>query len=665
MPGELNSPQESEVDVLIVGAGPAGYMAALWLARLGVNTRIIDKRSARIFTGQADGLQPRVLEVFETFGFADRAMKEVAVGFEACYYDPDENGRIHRVKTAAEGIPGISRFNGSVVHQGRIEAWLTDAITEFSDGRIKVERPLQPESLEINGSGGDYPVRVVLKRLRDELAMPEQFGHTVQNGLYRQFEGDQETTPALLPGEGLEVVRAKYVLGCDGAHSWVRKQLGIEHEGETTDFVWGVLDMVPITDFPDIRKRCSIHSQNSGSIMIIPRENQLVRLYIQLREQAHHEEPELASASPDRSKKTSSRVDRSKVTAEQILDSARTILHPYTLDAAEIQWFTAYQVGQRVASAFEKDEHVFIAGDACHTHSPKAGQGMNVSMMDTFNLAWKIAYVVKGFAQPSILSTYELERRTVAQDLIAYDQKLSRLFSSKPGEISTQDFRRVIEKGTAFTTGCTVNYDRSILVDKPAGQSRSTPHYSPLATKLAVGMRIPDVKIVMQCDGRPWFFNQRLLSTGQFRVLVFIGDYAARANLKQQMHEVGEYLARADGFAKALGPRWESMLELLLIHASPQANVEWDDFPSVFRVRDDRGVMDYWKILADTPCFHDETGQAHERYGIDKEVGAVVVLRPDGYVAKVVEPTVAGVREVGEWFAHFLLPSTPLVMASI
>lgn len=290
---------------------------------------------------------------------------------------------------------------------------------------------------------------------------------------------------------------------------------------------------------------------------------------------------------------------------------------------------------------------------------------MNVSMMDTFNLAWKIAYVVKGFAQPSILSTYEHERRAVAQDLIAYDQKLSRLFSSKPGEISTQDFRRVIEKGTAFTTGCTVNYDRSILVDKPAGQSRNTPYYSPLATKLAVGMRIPDVKIVMQCDGRPWFFNQRLQSTGQFRVLVFIGDYAASANLKQQMHEVGEYLARADGFVKSLGSRWESMLELLLIHASPQANVDWDHFPSVFRLRDDRGVRDYWKILADTPCFHDETGHVYETYGIDKEVGAVVVLRPDGYVAKVVEPTVAGIQEVGEWFTQFLLPSTPVVKASI
>ncbi|QKX53821.1 uncharacterized protein TRUGW13939_00901, partial [Talaromyces rugulosus] len=542
--------KENEVDVLIIGAGPAGYMAELWFARLGVNTRIIDKRSARIFTGQADGLQPRVLEVFETFGFADRALKEVAVGFEACYYNPDENGHIRHVETVPEGIPGISRFNGSIVHQGRIETWLMDAITEFSGGRTKVERPIQPESLEFNPGGGEYPT---------SLGIPCRMGRTDSSKVTKKQHRHH--------------YRGRVERSCGPNTCWAAmghtpglKQLGIENEGETTDFVWGVLDMVPTTDFPDIRKRCSIHSKNNGSIMIIPRENQLVRLYIQLRELAHNGEMDEDNVSPDHDKTKTRHVDRNKVTAKQILDSARKILSPYTLDAAEIHWFMAYQVGQRVASAFEKQERVFIAGDACHTHSPKAGQGMNVSMM---------------------------------------------------GEISTQEFRRVIEQGAAFTTGCTVNYDRSILMDKPTDKSRETPYHSSLASRLSIGMRVPDVKLVMESDGRPWFFNQRLLSTGQFRVVVFIGDYTRR-----------------------LGSCWHSIVELLLIHASPQVNVEWDDFPSVFRQRDDRGVVDYWKILADRPCFHDETGHVYEQYGIDKEVGAIVVLRPDGYVAKVAEPTI-------------------------
>ncbi|KAF9891621.1 hypothetical protein FE257_003632 [Aspergillus nanangensis] len=659
-----SEPKESTVDVLIIGAGPAGYMAALWLARLGVNTRIIDKRSTRIFTGQADGLQPRVLEVFETFGFVDRALKEVSVGYEACYYEPDENGTIHHVETRPEGIPGLSRFNGSVVHQGRIETWLSEAISEFSDGALRVERPVLPVALDIEttpadgGSSSAYPVRVVLQKLPDDEAMPEQYGHKVQNGLYRQFEGDQERNGPSIHLEQ-EVVRAKYVIGCDGAHSWVRKQLDIEHRGDTSDFVWGVLDMLPITDFPDIRRRCSIHSKNEGSIMVIPRENGLVRLYIQLREVAHHDDEDVPSptsavgAGTTPEGKKNNRVDRSKVTAEQILTSAQKIFKPYTLDAAELHWFTAYQIGQRVATAFGKEDRVFIAGDACHTHSPKAGQGMNVSMMDTFNLAWKIAYVVKGMALPGILSTYESERRAVAEELIAYDRKLSRLFSSKPGEMSTDEFRGVIEKGLAFTTGCTVNYGPSALVDKPHPTQPEELYASPLAKGLAVGMRLPDVKVVMQCDGRPWWFNQRLLSTGHFRVVVFVGDYVEVEELRRQMSDVGEYLAQRDSYLQRLEPA----LQFMLVHASSRDKVKWDDFPVVFRPQDRRGVMDYWRVFADAPCAFDQTGEAYAKYGIDKRRGAAVVLRPDGYVAKVVEPTVEGIQDIGDWLGGFMQAS--------
>lgn len=328
--------------------------------------------------------QPRVLEVFETFGFADRAMKEVAVGFEACFYEPDDNGRIRRASTIAEGVPGISRFNGSVVHQGRIETWITDAINEFSQGTMHVERPMLPESLEISSNDHEeYPVRVVLKKLQDECAMPEQYGHRTENGLYRQFGGEEGATPSVLHGEGREVVKAKYVIGSDGAHSWMRKQLGIELQGETSDFVWGVLDMVPITDFPDIRKRCSIHSRNNGSVMLIPRENGMVRLYTQLREVGSYENSQNGTSPPGQK---TSRVDRSKLTADHILKTAQSIFQPYSLEAADIRWFTAYQVGQRVATAFQKDQRVFIAGDACHTHSPKAGQGMNVSRDPSLDL---------------------------------------------------------------------------------------------------------------------------------------------------------------------------------------------------------------------------------------------------------------------------------------
>lgn len=443
------------------------------------------------------------------------------------------------------------------------------------------------------------------------------------------------------------------VLGADGAHSWVRKQLEIEHKGETTDYVWGVLDIVPITNFPDIRKRCSIHSQDGGSIMVIPRENGIVRLYIQLREGIEHKvEDGVVKDELPAGEKKKARVDRTKLTAEHILATAQNIFKPYTLDVAEMHWFTAYQIGQRVATNFRKG-NVFIAGDACHTHSPKAGQGMNVSMMDTFNLAWKIAYVVKGLAKPSILDTYEQERHAVAEDLIAYDQQLSRLFSSKPGEISTKEFQSVIDKGSAFTTGTTVNYDASILIDKPADAVRAVPYYNPLAKKLAVGMRLPDTKFVMQSDARPWFLNQRLPSTGEFRLLLFIGDFAQNPALKKQMHEIGDFLAAPENSLETL--RQKKVLQTMLIHASPQDKVEWDDFPEVFRPRDERKVMNYWLIMGDTPSFHEKTGESYEHYGISREVGAAILLRPDGYVTKVTEPTLEGVKDIWKWLGNFLV----------
>jgi phenol 2-monooxygenase len=131
-----------------------------------------------------------------------------------------------------------------------------------------------------------------------------------------------------------------------------------------------VLDIVPITDFPDIRMRCAIHSASSGSLMVIPRENGLVRLYIQL-----------TTTNSTGGKK----MDRSTVNPGVILASAQTILRPYKLTYRYCDWWTAYQIGQRVGDIFSLQERIFLAGDAVHTYSPKAGQGMNVSVQDTYN----------------------------------------------------------------------------------------------------------------------------------------------------------------------------------------------------------------------------------------------------------------------------------------
>lgn len=114
--------------------------------------------------------------------------------------------------------------------------------------------------------------------------------------------------------------------------------------------------------------RCAIHSASAGSVMVIPRENKLVRLYIQL--------------TTTENSAGGAKADRTKINPDVILQSAQRIMAPYKLTYRKLDWWTAYQIGQRVGTNFSKHERIFLAGDAVHTHSPKAGQGMNVSMQD-------------------------------------------------------------------------------------------------------------------------------------------------------------------------------------------------------------------------------------------------------------------------------------------
>ena len=300
---------------------------------------------------------------------------------EICLWNPDDQGVIRRSDRIPDTIPGISHFQQVVLHQGRIERFFLDSIGDHSD--IKIERATLPMAFEFNEKVAkdyqDYPITVTLKHLSEEEATPKQSatsqnGAGISDGLFRSnmtADDTQELIESAKQNEkagSTDTVKAKFLVGCDGAHSWVRNQIGFTLEGDSTDFIWGVLDIVPITDFPDIRMRCAIHSASQGSVMVIPRENKLVRLYIQL-------------TTVERSE--GGKADRSKINPEVILASAQRIMAPYKITYRYCDWWTAYQIGQRVGNNFSLQERVFLAGDAVHTHSPKAGQGMNVSMQDS------------------------------------------------------------------------------------------------------------------------------------------------------------------------------------------------------------------------------------------------------------------------------------------
>ncbi|OQD70146.1 hypothetical protein PENDEC_c026G06205 [Penicillium decumbens] len=652
--------KEDHVDVLIVGAGPAGLMLSTWLSRCGVKTRIVDKRGTKIFNGQADGLQCRTLEIFDSFDFAHRAWRESNHMIEICLWNPDENGRLRRSSRIPDTIPGISRFQQVVLHQGRIERFFLDSMKEH--GNLSVERGVLPVSLQFDETKAadfnDYPISVELRTLSDDEATPAQRQQhhktadgqesTLEDGLFRSNLVADDTDDLIRKTENnradqTELIKAKFMVGCDGAHSWVRRQAGFKLEGDSTDYIWGVLDIIPITDFPDIRSRCAIHSASEGSVMVIPRENKLVRLYIQLQATEYN--------------KSGSKADRSSITPSIILKSAQRILHPYKLDYTYCDWWTAYQIGQRVGDKFSLQERVFLAGDAVHTHSPKAGQGMNVSMQDTYNLGWKLAHVVKGLSEGSILKTYESERKSIAEQLIAFDHRFSRLFSGRPAKdvmdeegVSMEEFQKAFEKGNEFASGVAVNYGSSPIIAKE-GQVVSKPE---LATKLDIGKRIPSFKVLNHSDGRPWHLQELLKSNGRWRVIVFPGKLTEPANM-QRMQTLGKRLEGQGSFVRRYTPPGQSIdsvIEVLTVHPGPRAGIELLDIPDAFHPYHKDLGWDYWKVFVDEESYHEGYGQAYENYGIDPIRGATVIIRPDQYVSWIGEAD--DYDEMSKFFSGFM-----------
>ncbi|CAD0100862.1 unnamed protein product [Aureobasidium mustum] len=386
------SPKISEVDLLITGAGPAGLMAAAWASRCSLKTRIIDEKDTRVRTGQADGLHCRTLEIMDSFGSPSIAHEILG---QACNPKEGHEQHIERsesVRSGEEDLPG-SRYPQLHVEEASVDDH--DA----------------------------YPVEIHLRGLgKNERA------------------GSPDSEAAQKPAT--EIVRAKYVLGTDGAHSWTRKALGLQMEGDTTNKHFGVMDFIPLSNFPDIRISCAIHS-SSGSIMTLPRENGLVRFYVQLGE----------------SSVQGSNFDRSKVTPDDIIETSRKILQPYTLDYGHCDWFSVYTVGQRLAQSFSHLDRVFLAGDAVHTHSPTMGAGMNVSMQDSYNLIWKIATAIRT-RNTSILATYNTERMVTAKELIDKDRAMSNFYCDGPSANSKryQEFREAFRD---FVSGVAVEYGPS------------------------------------------------------------------------------------------------------------------------------------------------------------------------------------------------------------
>lgn len=614
-----------EVDVLIVGCGPAGLTLAAQLSAFpSIKACIVEQKPGPLKLGQADGVACRSMEMFNAFGFAERVMKEAYWVNETTFWKPDKakpenitrRGRVQDVED------GLSEFPHVILNQARVQDFFLDTMRN-SPTQLEpaYSRQLLGLETEASGPGEIHPVTAKFERVDD--------AHQGQ----------------------IETIKARYVVGCDGARSMVRKSIGRRLKGDSANKAWGVMDVLAVTDFPDIRMKSIIQSDSEGSILIIPREGgYLVRLYVEMEKL-----------------KSDERVSSRNITAEQLIESAKRIFHPYKFDVKEVAWWSVYEIGQRLCDKFDdvpEEEvgqrlpQVFIAGDACHTHSPKAGQGMNVSMRDTFNLGWKLAAVLQGQSKPELLHTYTDERQKVAQTLIDFDKEWSSIMASRSqigkaqagGEeaISAQKFQEYFVKSGRYTAGTAIQYQPSMISGELTHQH--------LATGFEVGTRFHSAPVIRLADAKPVHLGHTVKADGRWHIFAF-SPKGIVTNSSSKIHALCDFLADSPDSPvhqyTAKDADIDSVFDVRAVFQEAFRELDLETMPSFLLPKKGRyGLVDYEKIF----CADLKSGDdVFAMRGVDREQGCLVIVRPDQHIAQVLP--LDAYDDLAKFFDGFMIAS--------
>jgi phenol 2-monooxygenase (NADPH) len=494
-------------------------------------------------------------------------------------------------------------------------AYLLDHM-QRSAGKLEPFYGLHATDVQVDASGSaEYPVTVTVAHMKN-------------------FEETGETS----------MIRARYVVGCDGARSVTRTAIGRELTGDPMNQSWGVMDVLAVTDFPDIRVKCAIHSGNQGNLLIIPREGgYLVRSYVAL-DNARDQEM----------------LENRSVTPAKLAAVVNRILHPYTVQVKDVGWWSVYEVGQRLCDKFDdvpaaematRLPRVFIAGDACHTHSAKAGQGMNVSMADAWNLGWKLGAVLRGRARPELLHTYSAERQAIARQLIDFDRQIARLFSAHTKQsrgdvegVDPDEFQQFFITQGRFTAGVAARYDPSMIIAESMFQH--------LAEGFPVGMRFHSAPVVRPADAKPVHLGHVARADGAWRLYLF-ADRAALASGGSRFRELCEFLASDASPARRFTPAGaepDAVIDVRAVFQQGHHDLALDTMPPVLLPRKGKfGLIDYEKIFCPDPGAED----IFELRGINRDTGCIVIVRPDQYVSHVLP--LHGHEALAEYFAGILI----------
>ncbi len=587
-------PLPDTVDVLIAGSGPAGLCLAAQLARVPqIRTMLVEPKLTPMEKGQADGISVRSMEMFQAFGFAEKVQREAVWINETTFWAPGAHTSLARVARVQDVPDGTSEMPHVLINQARVHDMFLDLMRN-SPSRLEPDYGLKVADLVIDPAAAEYPVTVTL-----EHTAPGREGQSTQ-------------------------VRANYVIGCDGARSAVRGAIGGALHGDAAHQAWGVMDVLAVTDFPDWRMKSFVRSRDDGILMVLPREGgHLVRLYVELDNLSEHERAADRGMGP-----------------EDIVAKARRIFSPFQLDVKEVVWWSIYEIGHRLTDKFDdvpeaqmttRAPRVMLAGDACHTHSPKAGQGMNVSMGDTFNLGWKLISVLTGRADGALLHSYSGERRAAAKGLVEFDHQWARVVGGLAQDDGVDGLPRVAREfvnNLPFTCGLTIQYQTSALTGSPEHQH--------LARGLPIGKRFHSAPVIRLADAKPMQLGHCIEADARFRLFVFApagdsgGDGSAVARLCHWLeHDAASPLRRHT----APGEDVDAVIDTRAIFQQGFRALDFAALPTLLRPPVGRyGLCDYEKVF----CADLKGGEdIFEARGIDRATGCIVIVRPDQYVGHV------------------------------
>ena len=347
-----------KTDVLIVGAGPTGLALACQLIRYNVDFVIIDKNPSTTPFSKAIGVQARTLEIYEQISLAD--------------------------KLIAEG-------------------WRTEKVRLFEGGEVRGEIELA----NIGEGMSPYPFLLIVEQGKHEKLL---YDHIKSHGKDVRWQTELENfsqneacvrANVKTAGGETETIEAKFLVGCDGAKSFVRRALGLTFEGSTFERLFYVADVEIDWQFGHDALQLCLAQNTITAFFPMPGERHY-RIVGTFPEGHQKDEGEILYEEIER----------------QIVENTKL-----KLDISRVHWFSVYKVHSRRVNRFSAGR-CFVAGDSAHIHTPAGAQGMNTGIQDGYNLAWKLAYVLQGKASLRLLETYNDERLANAKRLLETTDRL-------------------------------------------------------------------------------------------------------------------------------------------------------------------------------------------------------------------------------------------------